>query len=300
MENGYLRSWLYAPGNNPKLLKRVFEAGSDAVILDLEDAVPSSEKALARRLVSESVMPPGEEKLSTPTLYVRINHPDTGLAEDDVRAIVRPGLDGIRVPKVESPQDLQKVTDWLSEAESAAGMQLGTVVIVANIESALGVWNARAVAEASDRVKGLALGEVDYLRDIGAELDTDRTASLAAQAQLVVASRVAGRRPPVDSVFTDLRDAAGLEKTTIAARRLGFFGRAAIHPNQVETINRVFTPSEAGVSRAQAIIEAAELAGSAGSGAVLTASGEFVDEAVVRRARDLLGLARALLSKKGQ
>ena len=126
-----LRSWLYAPGNNPKLLERVFTAGTDAVILDLEDAVPPAEKARARSMVAAAVR--AHAGVRGPVLFVRVNHPDTGLAEDDVKAVLGPGLDGLRVPKVESPETVQMLTAWTG----------GGIPLVCNIESALGVWNAR-------------------------------------------------------------------------------------------------------------------------------------------------------------
>src|SRR6476661_7948308 len=109
-----LRSWLYAPGNNAKLLDRVFTAGADAVILDLEDAVPPGEKLRARSMVAEAVRLRAGQK--GPSVFVRVNHPDTGLAEADVQAVIGPGLDGLRVPKVESPDTVLLIDTWTNRA----------------------------------------------------------------------------------------------------------------------------------------------------------------------------------------
>src|SRR5215208_918556 len=129
-----IRSWLYAPGNNAKLLDRVFTAGADAVILDLEDAVPPAEKLRARSMVAEVVRARASEV--GPAVFVRINHPDTGLAEDDVRAVCHAGLDGLRIPKVESAESVAIVAGWATD----------DVPLVCNIESAAGVWAAREIA----------------------------------------------------------------------------------------------------------------------------------------------------------
>src|SRR5262245_43893600 len=156
-----IRSWLYAPGNNPKLLQRVFTAGADAVILDLEDAVPPGEKERARGMVAEAVQSRVGE--TEPALFVRINHPQTGLARDDVQAVLGAGLDGLRVPKVESAETVRLVESWTE----------GSVPLVCNIESAAGVWAAREIAAASPRVLALAFGAADFLRDVHGEATAD-------------------------------------------------------------------------------------------------------------------------------
>ena len=197
-----IRSWLYAPGNNPKLLERVFTGGADAVILDLEDAVPPSEKEHARDLVAETVRQRAGQP--GPLLFVRINHPASGLAEADVRAVVQPGLDGLRVPKVEDAATVERVDGWLREAEAPAGVLIGSVPMVCNVESARGVRNAEEIASASPRVRSLAFGAVDFVQDVGARPEPDGLATLYARSALVIACRVAGVQPPVDSVYTQL------------------------------------------------------------------------------------------------
>jgi citrate lyase subunit beta / citryl-CoA lyase len=292
-----IRSWLYAPGNNPRLLDKVFGAGSDAVILDLEDAVPPAEKVRARGLVAEAVR--GRRDRPGPALFVRVNHPDSGLAEADVAAVVQPGLAGLRVPKVEDADTVRLVDGWLAAAEQRAGLPTGSVILVCNVESAAGVWYALEIGRASPRVQALGFGAADFVRDVAARVGPDGLETLYARSRLVLAARVAGIRPPVDGVYTRLDDEAGLERTTRQGRDLGFFGRSALHPRQVATINRVYTPSQAEVDHAREVVAAAARAEAAGSGALRLPSGDFVDVAIVRRAEAVLRLAEALGAPTG-
>jgi citrate lyase subunit beta/citryl-CoA lyase len=289
-----IRSWLYAPGNNPKLLQRVFTTGADAVILDLEDAVPPGDKEHAREMVAQTVRERSGQ--AGPLLFVRINHPSSGLAEADVRAVVQPGLDGLRVPKVEDAATVERVDGWLRESEPPAGLGVGSLPLVCNIETARGVYHAEQIASASPRVRSLGFGAVDFVQDIGAVPEPDGQPTLYARSALVIASRVAGVQPPIDSVYTRLDDTQGLERSTQQARALGFFGRSCLHPRQVPIVNAVFTPTDAELEWARGLLEAARAAEQAGRGALQLQSGEFVDVAVVRRAERLVRLAEQLES----
>ena len=292
-----VRSWLYAPGNNPKLLERVFTAGADAVILDLEDAVPPAEKAHARALVADAVR--AREGIGGPLVTVRVNHPDTGLTEDDVRAVVLHGLDGLRLPKVEEPATVQQVAAWVAEAEGAQGLPAGEVPLICSLETARGVWNALEIAQADPRLFALTFGAVDFVRDLNLIPGPEELEMLYARSRLVLAARVAGVRAPVDSVYPRLQDDEGLERSTRQGRALGFFGRSAIHPRQIPIINTVYTPSEQEVASAREIVEAAAAAEAVGTGALRLPNGDFVDVPVVRRAEGLLRLADALASDNG-
>jgi citrate lyase subunit beta/citryl-CoA lyase len=282
-----IRSWLYAPGNNPKLLERVFTAGADAVILDLEDAVPQGEKLRARSMVASAVR--SRAGSAGPVVFVRVNHPDTGLAEDDVNAVLGPGLDGLRVPKVESAETVRTLAARIS----------GGIPLVCNIESAAGVWHAHEIAAASPDVLTLAFGSADFLRDVNGLNTPDALETLHARSQLVLACRVGGVRSPVDGVYTRLDDDAGLEHTTRQSRSLGFFGRSALHPRQVPIINAVFTPSEAELAEAREVVAAATAAETLGSGALRLPGGDFVDVAIVRRAQAILQLDASLRARSG-
>lgn len=289
-----LRSHLYAPGNSERLLGRVMGAGADAVVLDLEDAVPPGEKERARGLVAEAVAArAGEEG---PLVFVRINHLSTGLARGEVAAVVGPGLAGIRLPKTEGADEVREVAAWVAEAERERGLPEGSVALIPIIESAKGAWRAEEIAASDARVLALAYGAADFVRDLDLRPGASGAESLYARSRLVLASRVSGVRAPIDSVHTRLDDEEGLRREAGQARALGYFGKSAIHPRQLPAIHEAFTPTEEEVAHARAVVRAQEEAERAGSGATTTeAAGgggrEFVDVAVVRRAEQTLALA---------
>jgi citrate lyase subunit beta/citryl-CoA lyase len=259
------RSYLFAPGHNAKLLHRVFEAGADAVMLDLEDAVPPDAKATARAMVAEA--------LADHPAWVRVNAAHTELCEADLAAVGERAY-GIRIPKAESPGDVQ----WV--AERAPGKP-----IICAIESARGVLAAAEIA-AAPGVRHLAMGGVDLQNDLNA--DNGNLQTLYVRSHLVVVSRAAGLEPPIDSVWPRLDDEAGLREQTTFARSLGFFGKSAIHPRQLPVLHDVFTPSDRELGWAREVVAAFE---AAGGSALRLPDGEFVDLPVAERARRLLELA---------
>ena len=262
------RSYLFAPGHNEKLLQRVFEAGADAVMLDLEDAVPPHAKPHARALVAEV--------LADRPAWVRINAVGTEVAADDLEAVG--GLAaGIRIPKVEAAADVEWVRERAPETP-----------LICAIESARGLVAAHDIA-AVDGVRHLSLGGIDLRRDLGAGDGNLQT--LYARSHLVVASRSAGLDPPIDSVYARLDDEAGLRSQAEFARSLGFFGKSAIHPRQLAILHEVFTPSAEEIEWAQSVLAAF---GAAGGAAVRLPDGEFVDLPVADRAERLLELAGRL------
>lgn len=263
------RSYLFAPGHNEKLVQRVFEAGADAVMLDLEDAVPSHAKEQARTRVAEA--------LTVNSAWVRINAVGTADAAADLDAVAQLAA-GIRIPKVESAKDVE----WVRERTPA-----DTPVICA-IESARGILAAREIASVRG-VRNLSLGGVDLRRDLGAGEGT--LPMLYARSHLVVASRAAGLDPPIDSVYAQLDDETGLRAETEAARSLGFFGKSAIHPRQLPILHEVFTPSDEELQWAHSVLDTFERAGGE---ATKLPNGEFVDLPVADRARRLLELSGSL------
>jgi citrate lyase subunit beta/citryl-CoA lyase len=291
-----LRSYLFAPGNQPKLLDRVFRSGADAVVLDLEDAVPAQEKAAARRLVAATVEgvhapKPADGSVPGPRVFVRINSTGTNHWRADIDAVIGPGITGIRVPKAESLESMCRVHDAISDRERALGLPQGSVRLVATIETARGLNHVDALV-AAPRLAGFTFGAADFCADVCAD-PADPMATLHACSRLVAASRAGRVAPPVASVFTDLQDLEALRKDTERLKRLGFFGRSAIHPRQVEIINAVFDPTAAEVAAAREVVAVYETAERGGSG-VTRIGGVFVDLAVVRRARALLALSERL------
>jgi citrate lyase subunit beta/citryl-CoA lyase len=285
------RSHLFAPGSNERLLAKVFDAGADAVVLDLEDAVAPDAKAAARDLVAAAVARRAGH--SRPSVAVRINGVDTEWWRDDLRAVIRPGLDMIRVPKAESAEQLHDVDAFIRVLEAERQLAPGTVAIVATIESATGVMAAAEMARAP-RMRSFAFGATDFVRDIGADPAHEDLATLYARQHLVLVSRAAGIDPPIASVHTQVKDLDALRRTTEEGRAVGFFGRSCIHPSQLPVVHEVFTPPAAQVAAARAITEAWARALARGSAAFTMPDGQFVDVAVARRAQAVVALAEAL------
>ena len=266
------RSYLFAPGHNAKLLQRVFTAGADAVMLDLEDAVPPEAKETARQLVAAAL---ADTSPDIPA-WVRVNAARTDWCAADLDAVAE-RAHGIRIPKTESADDVA----WV--AQRAPGKP-----IICAIESARGVLAAQEIAGAPG-VQYLAMGGVDLRQDLnttGGNLQT-----LYVRSHLVLASRAAGIEAPIDSVYPELDDEAGLHEQAEFAKSLGFSGKSAIHPRQLPVLHRVFTPTEREIAWAREVVEAFDAAGGAG---LRLPSGEFVDLPVARRARHLLDIAAAV------
>jgi citrate lyase subunit beta/citryl-CoA lyase len=256
------RSWLFAPGHSEKLLRQVFEAGADVALLDLEDAVPPEIKGRAREMVASVA--------ARSRCWVRVNRSGSEDCARDLAAVA--GLvAGIRVPKVESAAEVA----WV--AERAPGVALDCT-----IESARGVVAAFAIASAP-ACTFISYGGLDLAADLGIPGGEQET--LFARSYLVVAARAAGKPPPSDGVHPMLYDDDGLRKEAEAARRLGFFGKSAIHPRQIPIIHEVFAPTPEELGWAKRVLSAFEESGGA---ATRTADGEFVDLPVAERARRLL------------
>ena len=272
-----IRSYLYVPGSDPRRIEKALASEADAVILDLEDAVAPNRKEEARTTVAEVL----RSEHGKP-VFVRINAPDSVLAEEDVEAVAGPRLAGLRLPKTESAESVRRVAQWLEKLGCEAGLQC-------LIESALGLEFAFEIARAHEKVVGMSLGEADLAADLGVRGDAGL---LYARSRLVAATRAAGLPGPVQSVHTNVRDAEGLRRSTMEGKNMGFVGRSAIHPAQIEVINEVFTPTEEEVAEAKDLLARLEESTGTGTGAFALEDGRFVDEAVVGSARLTLALAR--------
>ena len=286
------RSYLFAPGDNEKLLQKVFTAGADAVVLDLEDAVAPANKASARQLVNQRLQMLPSVAAKLPAIYLRINAISTQFWQADVALAAHPLVRGIRMGKAASLAELQAADNELADAERQAGLVVGSLRLVPTIESATGLLNAVDMAR-HPRVEALSFGAADFAKDIGAEVDADETQTLFARSQLVVVSRAAGLNPPIASVYTKLKDLDGLRASSDAQRRLGFFGRSCIHPSQLPIIHEVFTPQPKAVAEARVIVAAFEQTQLTGAAVTTLTSGQFVDAPLVERARAVLSLAEA-------
>lgn len=304
-----LRSYLYAPGARPELLTKAYRAGADAVIFDLEDAVVAAEKDRARAAVAAAIgwlagpaAAPDAAPSRRPRLHVRINRGPSGYDRRDLAAVAIPGLDGLRLPKSVDPAEIRRVGDWLDQLESRTGptgRSGSPCLLYPTIESAAGVLRAGELAAAHPRVARLAFGAADFLADIGAPPDGGDSATLVARGQLVLHSRAAGVAAPVDGAHTQLEDDDELRAAARRARALGFSGKSVIHPRQLATVHKVFTPGPDEVAAAHRLVTAFDAAGAQDRAALLV-DGEFVDPAVVARARKLLELAAAVSALDNQ
>ena len=280
-----LRSLLFVPGHHARRIAKALESPADAVIIDLEDAVPPAEKEAARANAAAALA-----DRAAPAVYVRVNGAGDSGCLDDLLAVTRPGLAGIVLPKAESAAQLHAL-DWaLSQLEPRHGMAGGAVELVPLVESARGVEAAPAIATAAGRVRRLTYGVADYSLDLGLQPDPLEAGLAYLRARLVHASRAAGREAPIDSVVVEIRDLERLRESAQRARALGFGGKLCLHPDQVPVVNGVFGPTQAELAHAQAVVEAYDAARARGEAAV-TVEGLFVDAPVAETARKLLARA---------
>lgn len=287
---GPIRSALFVPGNRPERIAKAMATKADAVIIDLEDAVPMHEKAAARAAAAAALRSTGGR-----AVLVRINGTDTPYWQEDVAAVLEPGLSGVVLPKVEDEETVLRLHDRMRALEAQRSCAMAP--LVALIESARGVANIhRIVALRTDplRLHTVAFGAADYTSDLGVEITRDGQELSYPRARLAVACRAAGLFPPLDTPFMrDLKDLQALEADTLRAKQLGFGGKLCIHPSQVDVVNRIFSPRPEEVRQAETVVSAFEAAQAKGVGAIQV-DGKFVDKPVVDRARHILMMARTL------
>ena len=253
-----LRSLLFVPGDSERKFAKGRAAGADVLILDLEDAVAPSMKQAARGMVAAWL---SEADTVEASLFVRVNPLDTGLTADDLAAVVRPGLAGILVPKANGAQDVATIAGMIDPLEAAAGMAAGSVkIMVVSTETPQAMFALGSYTPPHPRLVGLTWGAEDLAAAIGAtankEADGQWTEPYRFARSLCLFAAASAGVVPVDTLYADFRDAAGLEADCRRARRDGFLGRIAIHPDQVETINRCFSPSAEEIAEARKIVDA--------------------------------------------
>jgi citrate lyase subunit beta / citryl-CoA lyase len=272
-----LRSLLFTPGNNLRMIVKSGALGADAVILDLEDSVPMADKETARLFVRDSIAEVGRHGAA---VFVRINSLATGLAENDLDWAVQPGLKGVMLPKPESPEHVITLVEQLKKRDKTP------LSIIPLVETAKGIINAYAIASASPRVIAVALGGLDFIRDMGIRFTPEGTELSYARAHLAVAARAAGVLA-FDTPCIDVKNRETLLAESRSARQLGFRGKLLIHPSQIGPVNEVFSPDAEEVAAARKIVEAFDKAQRQGLGAI-TLDGLMIDAANYRQAQDLL------------
>jgi citrate lyase subunit beta / citryl-CoA lyase len=283
-----VRSMLFTPGNRLDMLAKAVHSGTDAVIVDLEDSVSVDNKPEARANLDqlpESPVP----------YYVRTNAVETGLLWDDVVAAGASPAIGVIVPKAEDPKVISQVDGALTVLEMTTGKARGAITLIPLIESAIGVRLTYEMARASERVECVMFGggeQGDLVADLGVEWTPEGTGLMQARSQVLLSSRAAGVPYPMEAVFMDFRNPDGLRVECELARTLGYVGKVAIHPAQIEVINDVFTPSPEVVEYQRKVLAAFEEAEARGK-ASIAVDGKMVDYAVARVARAILARADA-------
>jgi citrate lyase subunit beta / citryl-CoA lyase len=286
VEDGAMRSLLFAPGNHSRRVEKALGLAADGVILDLEDAVAVSEKVATRSVVTHAFGKPRTGKL-----YVRVNGLTTAWCYGDISAVVQPGLDGIILPKVEHAHELQ-TADWLIAAlERERELPVGTIDLIPIIETGLGISNLREICRSGTRTKRLAFGAGDFTLDMAMTWSRSESELLPYRSACVLESRAAGLEAPLDTVWADLRDAEGFIVSAQHAAALGCQGKMCIHPDQIGPTNAAFSPSEAAVADAKRVVEAFDKAEAQGL-ASIQLNGQFIDYPIVQRARRVLEAAR--------
>jgi citrate lyase subunit beta/citryl-CoA lyase len=286
------RSWMFVPGHREKMIDKALGLNADAIMLDIEDGVAPSEKETARKCIREAL---GRDKApNSPARFVRINSIGHERMDADLAAVIRPGLEGLVCPKVETPEEVRKVDAIVKEREPVLKMVSGGVALLIAIESPRGLMNAAAIAAASPRVCGLMFGAEDFGRELGLPTSREGEARdmLYARSALVIAAASAHVQP-VDGVWVDLKDMDGLIGFARQSRRLGFSGMSSIHPSQIDPINKQFSPTADEIAYAEKVVQAFEEANARGDGSIAL-GGQLIDRPIVERARRTLEMAASL------
>lgn len=284
---------LYVPGNDMRKINKAPKVNADAIILDLEDSVPVDEKETARIFIKDSIE---TIAASGKAVYVRINGKDTGFLKKDLEAIIRSELSGIVLPKSESKDDIQESANSIEELEDQRGIESGSISIIPLIETAKGIINLASIASAHERIIALMFGAVDYTSDLSTEISKEGLELLYARSKMSNTCRALGIQA-IDTPWIEITDKDGLTQDSKLAKQLGFDGKQAIHPEQLETINQVFSPSEEKIEFYKKVVEVFEEAEGKGLGAA-SLEGKMIDVATYKQAQSILAQAREIAERE--
>lgn len=289
------RTMMFVPGANAAMLRDAPLYGADSIMFDLEDAVSLKEKDAARTLVHFALKTFDYSAVET---VVRINGLDT-VGKQDIEAVVLAGVNVIRLPKTETAQDIIDVDEAITLVEESNQIPIGTTKMMAAIESAEGVLNAREIAQASTRLIGIALGAEDYVTNMKTKRYPDGQELFFARNMILHAARAAGIAA-IDTVYSDVDNVEGLQEETNLIKQLGFDGKSVINPRQIPLVNAIYAPTEKEIQHAKEVIWAINEAEAKGSG-VISLNGKMIDKPIVERAQRVIALAKAakLISEEG-
>lgn len=281
------RSMLFVPGANAAMICNAFIYMADAIMFDLEDSVTLREKDAARLLVFHALQHPRYRQIET---VVRVNGLDSPYGVADLEAVISAGVDIVRLPKTDCAQDVLDMENEILRIERGCGREPGSTGMLAAVESARGITQANAIALASKRLIGIALGAEDYVRDLRTERSPDGIELLFARCTILQAARAAGIAA-FDTVYSDAANEQGFIQEASLIKQLGFDGKSLINPRQIELLHNIYAPTRAQCEQARQIIDAAEVAEREGSG-VVSLNGKMVDSPVIARAELLLQRAQ--------
>lgn len=292
-----LRSMLYVPANSWRMITNATAEGADALILDLEDGCPMSEKETGRVFARDSISMLKEQGA---TIFVRVNSLETVLTETDISYAVTQGLDGIMLAKTESKEDIFTIDRLLQEEELKKGLELKSVLLIALLETPQGILNIREIIAASDRVVAVGFGAGDFSREMGAGMGVTHLSPeeyfpmiLYARSNIAMAARAAGIQAIDTPFFGLVIDLEGLIRESEKVKLLGFSGKQLTHPRHVASVNAAFSPAEEDVAFARMVMKVYEEAREKGLGAT-TIGGKMIDYGSFKRAEALLSTARVI------
>ncbi|WGE55861.1 citrate (pro-3S)-lyase subunit beta [Actinobacillus equuli subsp. equuli] len=287
-KNKLRRSMLFVPGSNAAMISNTFIYKPDSIMFDLEDAVALKEKDSARILVAHALQHPLYQDIET---VVRVNPLDSEFGLADLNAVVRAGVDVVRMPKTETAQDVVEMDKAITEIEKACGREVGSTLMLAAIESPLGITQANQIATASNRLIGIALGAEDYVRNLKTERSPEGIELLFARCSILQAARAAGIQA-FDTVYSNANNEEGFLAEAALIKQLGFDGKSLVNPRQIELLHNLFAPTQKDVDQAQRIIEAAQEAERNGLG-VVSLNGKMIDAPIIDRAKLVLERAKS-------
>lgn len=274
------RSLLFVPGNQPKMLIKASAFRPDAFVPDMEDSVPMAEKGNARQVIQAHLKDLSDSGIP---VIPRVNARDTGLTIDDLAAVVSAAIHGISIGKVGTAEDVRWLCDVIGELEGVNDLPVGSIKLIVWIETALGICNCLDICRASERIEAVAFGGEDFTHDMEIERLEDDSNVLYARHAICIAARAANVAA-LDTPYFQFRDESGLIDNARAARKIGFKGKFAIHPAQIDRLNEVFSPSPDEIAYAERVVNAFEEAERQGRGST-SLDGKVIDIPVVKRAR---------------
>lgn len=281
------RTMMFMPGNKPKMLNNGASYGANCLILDLEDAIAVTQKDAARNLVAFAL-----RELDFPCeVAIRPNHMSTPYGLDDLKVVLPAKPDIIRLPKVESAEEIEIVSDMIDKVEAQEGFTPGSIKLMAAIETVKGMRQAFQIATASPKMVALAIGGEDYITDLQTQRSESGIELFYARSQLIAAAREAGIQA-IDTVYSNVKNLEGFKEEVTRIRDMGFDGKSVVHPSQIEIVNEIFTPTDDQIRHAIKVVAASEEAAARGIG-VITVNGKMIDGPLITRAERVIAQALA-------